>query len=126
MLIIGGDPSHPSTAQSTPTTAELWDPATGTFSAAGSFLGAWRDGHTATLLQDGRVLVIGGGGFEATPHVYWDAFLWDPVSRSFTQAASPDVARMDHTATLLQDGRVLVAGGRGADGVRIASAELYH
>lgn len=63
-------------------------------------------GHTATLLADGRVLVVGNVGLSRTP-----AALYDPASNTWSEIKSPDIPRYGHTATLLADGRVLVAGG---------------
>jgi hypothetical protein len=86
-----------------------------------------RSFHTATLLQDGRVLLTGGGtvsvGEESSPPVA-TAELYDPAAGTFSAAGSMSTARALHSATLLQDGKVLVAGG--GDGVgSVASAELY-
>jgi hypothetical protein len=75
-----------------------------------------RVGHTATLLYDGRILVVGGG--DATAELY------DPASNTWSPAASMSVARTDHTATLLASRKVLVVGG--ADGpTYLNSAEIY-
>ena len=68
-----------------------------------------RQGHTATLLGDGRIVLIGG---ENASGPVGEAELYDPVSGAFSPAGSLMVPRADHTATLLADGRVLVAGGR--------------
>ncbi|PYR72479.1 MAG: hypothetical protein DMF87_27920, partial [Acidobacteria bacterium] len=106
--------------------AELFDPITGTFASTGSMSA----GHlgTATLLHDGRVLVAGGetAGGAATDI----AELFDPASGSFSgsfsAAATPmTTARRGHQATLLPDGRVLLTGGYGADGVSLAAAEIF-
>src|SRR5216110_3384842 len=101
--------------------AQLFDPATDTFTALGP-MSTPRGRHTATLLRDGRVVVIGGTdgvGPLASLELY------DPTRRTFSRAPSAlTVARQDHTATLLPDGRVLVAGGSNASGA-LDSAELY-
>src|SRR2546425_8379929 len=68
-----------------------------------------RQGHTATLLTDGRVVLVGG---ENTNGPVGVAEVFDPVSATFSPAGSSVIPRADHSATLLADGRVLVAGGR--------------
>jgi hypothetical protein len=108
--------------------AELFDPATGTFSSAGSML-AGRQGHTATLLLDGRVLIAGGWDSETQGwQVLAAAELYDAAAGTFTSIGSIGAPRTDHTATLLLDGRVLIAGGndiRNSGGIVLSSALLY-
>ncbi len=125
VLVIGGE-SLEGGAYTALGSAELWDPDTGTFSATGSLAEA-RIGHTATLLPDGRVLVIGGGSSSG-----WlgPAEIWDPATGAFTRGGSLIAARWLHTATLLPDGRVLVIGGNGDSGdpvnpTQLAPAEVW-
>ena len=67
--------------------------------------------HTATRLEDGRVLVTGGVGPDGAAIAA--AELWDPATRTFSPAGSLSQARFAHAATLLHDGRVLIVGGSG-------------
>jgi len=78
--------------------------------------------HTATLLQNGRVLVAAGNRKQALS----TAELFDPSSGSWTRTGRLGRNRQAHSATLLADGRVLVAGGFGTGGGNaLNSAELY-
>ena len=127
VLVAGGGGSRSGATR----TAELYDPATGTWSATGDMTGARYD-QSATLLRDGRVLVAGGSASFATEQVLASAELYDPSTGTWTAAASMTEARQGPTATLLLDGRVLIAGGQqwvpddsGAHMVDLASAELY-
>ncbi len=100
---------------------EYWDPDTGQWSA-GPTLPSARDLFTATRLQDGAVLVVGGRD-GATTHD--DAHLL--LAGAFVPVLGPLThARFGHTATLLPDGDVLIAGGRvGPDSITIEDAERY-
>jgi hypothetical protein len=125
-------------------TAELFDPATGTFTPTGAMTTA-RFSHTATLLANGKVLVTGGSdnlGDLATHDSHTailrakskalvrgasdnsgdlaTAELYEPATGTFTATGAMSEVRSEHTATLLGNGKVLVAGGA-ADNV----AELY-
>jgi hypothetical protein len=103
-------------------TAEIYTP--GGFAPTGSMADA-RAGHTATLLRDGRVLVVGGidasDGFDNLA----TAELYNPASGTFTRTGSLMQGRAHHTATLLDDGRVLIAGGYGGGTLSLKSAEIY-
>src|SRR5579862_9498823 len=101
VLIAGGDSGG---------TAELYDPVSGTFTPTGSMTTPRRS-HTATLLRDGCVLIA--GGFLAGSNTPTTAAeLYDPTTATFTAIGdvSPLTTQAVHTATLLSDGRVLIAG----------------
>ena len=89
---------------------EIWDPATGSFHDV-PWVPEPHSGQSLTLLHDGRVLEIGGYGPEPDTQFSALARLWDPVTGAFTPAGSLAQPRVDHNATLLSDGRVLVTGG---------------
>ena len=93
--------------------AEIWDPTTGRFAPSGTLAFA-RERHTATLLPDGRVLVAGGMGplgDDFSDSGVAGAEIWDPASGTFADAGVMAIGRGLHTATLLDDGRVLIIGG---------------
>jgi len=123
VLVAGG--SHSYSGKPLPT-AELYDPSTGMWSATGSMVDA-RSGFTATLLRDGSVLIAGGsrtgdGSSIAVP----SAELYDPSSGAWRATAEMGTARYGHSATLLDDGTVLVAGGHATPAFDdLRSAELY-
>lgn len=88
-----------------------------------------RDNHTATLLLDGKVLVAGGRGNVAYPWMLASAEIFDPSTGTWTATASMNHPRRGHSATLLPDGRVLVAGGFSSandPNVTTATAEIYN
>ena len=116
--------------------AVLYDPKTGTFTTTGSMNDA-RDAHAAVLLADGRVLVLGGDGWACSgTGCYFSgslssAELYDPATGTFSRAGYMNVARTEPTATLLQNGDVLVTGGYRYCGIgcfngSTATAEIYH
>jgi hypothetical protein len=109
---------------------ERYDPATRLFSFAGRLVYNHGPGVTATLLADGSVLIAGGDGENgpAGPQATAKAEVFDPVSGSSSPTSGDmTVARGFHTATLLGDGRVLLAGGHSGNfyNSALASAELY-
>ena len=106
--------------------AELFDPRARSFTAIGP-MPAPRTGHSATLLRSGKVLVAGGRGGEERLQsaITATALLYDPATRRFTATGSMTTPRSDQTATLLADGRVLLAGGDARGEEATASAELY-
>jgi N-acetylneuraminic acid mutarotase len=108
---------------------ERYFPDTGTWVSAGA-LSAPRTQASATTLLDGRVLILGGGS-EASPGYRSTnaAELFDPATGKWTPTTPMSTARAFHTATLLPNGEVLVAGGasiyHGARGKVVATAEIY-
>ena len=94
----------------------------GGFIDSGS-LNTARDTHTATLLNNGMVLIVGG---EEGAAPVASAELYNPATGTFTQTGSLNVGRWAHTATLLGNGMVLIAGGfNSGTGAALSSAELY-
>ena len=114
--------------------AEIFNPANGTFTATGKMTSP-RAYHTATLLVDGTVLVVGGdpynyllgitGSANGTPNPIGSAETFDPNSGTFTQTGGLLQTREVHTTTSLNDGTVLVTGGLVVCCTALATAETY-
>ena len=86
-----------------------------------------RESHTATLLADGRVLIVGGhSGRRENMEVYATAELFDPKTNRFEAAGRLEIARHKHDAVKLADGRVLIIGGADrTDRGHYATTEIY-
>ena len=121
VLVSGGQNSlvQPTSIAS----AELYDPSTNSWTTVNP-LTTGRSVHTATLLPSGKVLVVGGLNTAASASSIAVAELFDPATNTWTPAGSLSNARYAHTATLLSNGKVLIAGGLAATGT-LAASELY-
>lgn len=120
VLVVGGFTGD--TLCCATATAELYDPASGTFSYTGSMATARRT-HAQTLLIDGRVLVAGGWNESA----YLDSpVIYDSATKNFSATGSMGTTRRFPTGNLLLDGTVLITGGFQSDSVTLASAVLYN
>ena len=126
VLVAGGYRNDPLKGAVALASAELYTPSTGTWTYTGSLHTA-RWSHTATLLQNGEVLVAGGEILGKDGRIsFASAELYNPATGTWTTTGSLHTARFDQTAALLQNGQVLVAGGNTGVFVGLASAELYN
>jgi large repetitive protein len=122
VLVTGGY----STDTSITNTAEIYNPATGTWRYTASPMNAARTAHTATLLRNGSVLIAGGGDTSGSLN---SAEIYDPATETFTLTGSMSMSREGQQAALLKSGKVIVIGGRSSAApccLAIASVEIYN
>jgi Galactose oxidase, central domain len=115
VLVSGGVGVADSPGAPGPEQAEVYDPASGTFAAAGS-LQAGRSFHSAILLTDGRVLVVGGFGNLGARGAVAKTEIYDPGSNGWAPGPTLQPAWLSPTVTLLANGKVLIHGGENASG----------
>ena len=130
-VLVAGGSSNSAQGGAAVAGAELYNPATGTWSVTGSLASA-RMNHTATLLSNGNVLVAGGYHVITTlPYVATSASaeLYNPTTGKWTGTGNLNTARYAATAALLANHTVLLAGGQyvnsNGNGIELASAEIY-
>jgi len=111
LLVVDGD------------NAELYDPVTGTWSITGNLNLPYNQGsYTTTLLSSGKVLAV--GFFDYDEGYYQNTKLYDPTTGSWSSAGRLITGRDNHTATLLPNGRLLIAGGSNYE-FTLNHAELF-
>lgn len=123
VLITGGLTYNGSTTVST-NTAEIYDPVTGLFTATSSMTSA-RNYHAAVLLNDGTVLITGGSIGSAVPSLD-TAEIFNPLTGGFsnTTLTLMGAPHSRHTATLLTDGTVLIAGSQNVAGTSVSYSQV--
>jgi hypothetical protein len=111
VLIVGGHRGRHA-AITLYTSAEAYDPASGTFRHVGD-MRVRRHKHDAVLLRDGRVLISGGADERDDEGMYNSTELFDPTSGTFTMGPAMKLPRYKHqgSSVLLPNGMVLIAGG---------------
>lgn len=119
VLVTGGEHDGVNSA-----TAEIYDPALNRWRAARP-MHTPRSRHSATLLESGQVLVVGGSAVRGFDNPSASTEIYDPATDTWSDAGQLNNARTTHTATLLATGKVLVAGGVGAGGEVLNTAELF-
>jgi WD40 repeat protein len=95
---------------------EIYDPSTGTFTPTEN-MHAKRYGHAATLLPNGKVLIAGGLLNTSSDHGIASAELYDPSTGTFTLISDMRFPQFAPTASLLPNGKVLIASGPDVDGI---------
>lgn len=133
LLVAGGDDGS-GRLEAITATVELYDPSTGRWEPAEE-LGRQRTQHAALLLNDGRVLLVGGAGViqakideQQIDQPLIEADLFDPTSESWSFTGEISTPRDHVAATLMSNGSVLIAGGndgQGTDTSVLASAEVF-
>ncbi|WP_434301324.1 Kelch repeat-containing protein [Corallococcus exiguus] len=119
-VLVAGGHRFTSASSTNVQVSELYDPATGSWTASGSMVAA-RSRHTATRLNNGKVLVLGGNSGTST-----SAELYDPATGNWSAASTPPGPwRSSHQAVLLSNGKVLVSGGSTETELYTAFAALY-
>ena len=118
VLIVGGLSSSSGSGSSgidpATQTAELYDPSSGTFTKLTAPLVAPRALHTATLLQDGKVLIAGGLDTGGSAGMLASAELYDPATQTFVKTGDMKQGHAFHAAAILPDGKVIIAGFAGS------------
>lgn len=125
VLVVGGEFSSPDLV-----TAEIYNPATGTWALTGS-LNIFRQNFALVAMADGKAMAI--GGYSDAPlnngsHGYLDTTeIYDPATGNWTLGPRLNYERSAAVATLLSDGKIMVAGGRGnvPYGTYVSNAEIY-
>ena len=127
MLVAGGDDGKGGEDSSPLNTAELYDPHSGTWSVTGNLNDAL-EVHTATLLQDGKVLVAGGCPEGHCQDYTASADVYDPKTETWSSTGSLNKPRSRHALTMLPNGDVLVSGGDGQSSpfFKLSAAEIYN
>ncbi|HZX94657.1 MAG TPA: putative Ig domain-containing protein, partial [Myxococcales bacterium] len=122
VLVAGGVPILSDTSFAFLDSSEVYDPASDSWSGAGTMNGR-RASHTATLLPDGRVVLVGGQSQQGSVGWQRTTDIYDPGTLSWSAGTNMTGSRIGHTADLLANGKVLVAGGNGS--ASPASAALF-
>jgi len=108
VLVVGGNSS------------EIYDPSLGTWSSAGNMPNNHGIGSTATALKNGKILIVGGGerNLDGSPLAVSHVDIYDQSTGEWSSASNMAAAELDHTATLLGDGKLLIVG--------LISAQTYN
>jgi N-acetylneuraminic acid mutarotase len=128
VLVAGGENGDRPPPGDNLASAEIYDPQSDTWTRTGSLSVPHAYGQTATLLTDGRVVVVGGEGNSASPQALAveTAEVYDADRGTWRTMAPMPTPRYFHGAVILQSGKLLVAGGydRNGDPIPLSSSEI--